>query len=346
MKGSLRVFPILAAISASTPDFAEAEQLRPAPVAEPDQTQPEQAPVPVPPAAPLESAATTGEQPGADTASCEPECRAGFTCVRGECVSACNPPCPGGQTCNADAVCIASPQAAAPAPAAPVTQTAAPLQPSEPPPSHKRRSASLSAALGPSFVFVSFDLGGGSAGGDSSTGGTSSNLSARGTLVSVQGRFQGDLWLAERVGLGFNLAGGRIQNSDDSSGSASLLDLGPVISIDAGPILLGGEFGIALISFDDVTGSVDGYSGQMTSDPELDGESITALYVGAKLGFPIRLSNSFSLVPEMRARFLPGAQSMSGSCVLVETGSGGFVADAQAFSAFVFGLDVSASWDL
>ncbi|MDQ3037669.1 MAG: hypothetical protein M3Y87_35075, partial [Myxococcota bacterium] len=33
-------------------------------------------------------------------ATCEPACRSGFACVRGECVSACNPACGAGERCT------------------------------------------------------------------------------------------------------------------------------------------------------------------------------------------------------------------------------------------------------
>jgi hypothetical protein len=51
---------------------------------------------------------------------CAPDCRLGFDCVSGRCVSACNPPCAVGETCGghgANATCAKAPQASAsPAP--------------------------------------------------------------------------------------------------------------------------------------------------------------------------------------------------------------------------------------
>ena len=49
--------------------------------------------------------------------SCMPQCRAGFTCVSGECVSACNPACPAGHVCASDGACIPEAVLNAPAPA-------------------------------------------------------------------------------------------------------------------------------------------------------------------------------------------------------------------------------------
>lgn len=51
--------------------------------------------------------------------SCFPECRPGFVCRDGECVSQCNPPCPQGQVCTAARECVpqggAAPSSGAPA---------------------------------------------------------------------------------------------------------------------------------------------------------------------------------------------------------------------------------------
>jgi hypothetical protein len=68
-------------------------------------------------------AAQAQEQP---PAACFPDCRPGFICHEGQCVSACNPPCGESEMCTADALCVAKP-AAAPAPApAPVASAPPP----------------------------------------------------------------------------------------------------------------------------------------------------------------------------------------------------------------------------
>jgi hypothetical protein len=59
--------------------------------------------LPTPP--PSEAAAPTLDAPP-PTAACVPECRAGFTCVSGACVSACNPPCSSGDVCTAVGECV------------------------------------------------------------------------------------------------------------------------------------------------------------------------------------------------------------------------------------------------
>lgn len=68
----------------------------------------------------------------AQPAACTPQCRAGYLCVRNQCVSACNPPCAAGEQCTPQGECLppppSTPQSVAPAPLAPAPgpSTAAP----------------------------------------------------------------------------------------------------------------------------------------------------------------------------------------------------------------------------
>lgn len=41
-------------------------------------------------------------------AQCAPDCRSGYVCEEGQCVSACNPPCASGERCTAEAECVAA----------------------------------------------------------------------------------------------------------------------------------------------------------------------------------------------------------------------------------------------
>ncbi len=57
----------------------------------------------------------------AQTPECVPQCRSGFTCVTGACVSACNPACGAGETCSGAGECMMTARPATTAsPSAPV----------------------------------------------------------------------------------------------------------------------------------------------------------------------------------------------------------------------------------
>jgi hypothetical protein len=43
-----------------------------------------------------------------DTLKCVPDCRTGFVCMNGICVSKCNPPCPQGTNCDSSGNCISN----------------------------------------------------------------------------------------------------------------------------------------------------------------------------------------------------------------------------------------------
>lgn len=59
---------------------------------------------------------------------CTPECRVGFMCVSGRCVSRCNPPCSAGEQCTGEGACV-------PRESADVTPGGLPPPPPPPPPS-------------------------------------------------------------------------------------------------------------------------------------------------------------------------------------------------------------------
>jgi hypothetical protein len=91
------------------------------------------------PTAPTPAAA--GQPPAPTTtplpvSACVPDCRAGFVCLSGQCVSACNPPCAANEQCTVEARCVATVTAATPNAAAPAAPTppAVGAYPAEPPP--------------------------------------------------------------------------------------------------------------------------------------------------------------------------------------------------------------------
>ncbi len=52
-------------------------------------------------------AALFGVSSVAQAQNCAPDCREGYVCIQGKCVSACNPPCDEGERCAADGQCVA-----------------------------------------------------------------------------------------------------------------------------------------------------------------------------------------------------------------------------------------------
>jgi hypothetical protein len=75
---------------------------------------------PPPPPSPSSTPAAPAAAPSPPPpTACVPNCRSGYTCVSGQCVSACNPPCASGEQCVDDGRrCVATRPAAAPAHAA------------------------------------------------------------------------------------------------------------------------------------------------------------------------------------------------------------------------------------
>ncbi len=72
----------------------------------------------------LLSASASAQSPATE---CVPNCRGGYVCVQGSCVSACNPPCASGESCvNAECVAAVPPPAAAAPPPAPQPAAAPP----------------------------------------------------------------------------------------------------------------------------------------------------------------------------------------------------------------------------
>jgi len=92
---------------------------------------------PAPTTAPPKKATTTSTKKSkaktpapAAAAPCVPECREGFLCKDGTCLSLCNPACPAGQRCTGDSQCVseAPPPVAAPPVAVAPPPAAAPAQ--------------------------------------------------------------------------------------------------------------------------------------------------------------------------------------------------------------------------
>jgi hypothetical protein len=104
------------AAPAPQPAPSELPPAPPPPAAQPAPAQPAtpEADVPPPPPSYQSPDAPPATAP-APAAGCIPECRSGFVCLEGQCVSACNPPCGAGQRCTAQRECVAD-SGAQPAP--------------------------------------------------------------------------------------------------------------------------------------------------------------------------------------------------------------------------------------
>ncbi|MCP4447938.1 MAG: hypothetical protein GY811_21775 [Myxococcales bacterium] len=82
---------------------------------------------------------TVAAQPAStvDEAVCVPDCRRGYVCIEGECLSACNPPCDRGYECTDERECVLPQAAVPPGPSQPPTwqppaPTPQPVQPTIP----------------------------------------------------------------------------------------------------------------------------------------------------------------------------------------------------------------------
>lgn len=87
------------------PQAAPARQAAPAPQAA---TPAPQAATPAPQTAPALQAAPTPQAAPSPQSACVPQCRSGYMCYQGQCISACNPACAAGETCTESGECVAT----------------------------------------------------------------------------------------------------------------------------------------------------------------------------------------------------------------------------------------------
>jgi hypothetical protein len=97
-----------------------------------------------------------GGAPAAAAAACVPQCRTGFVCSKGQCVSLCNPPCEASEACTASGECVplapaasTVPTAAPAAPPQPALPGAAPPLPAPPPQQAPQAPATIAPAAPP-----------------------------------------------------------------------------------------------------------------------------------------------------------------------------------------------------
>jgi len=102
-----------AALTLACTAFGQAGPPPPRPTEGPSSSQPPPSSPPAtsvesPPPAPLLTAPPAPDP----VAACVPDCRPGYTCVSGGCVSACNPPCPSSLVCSRERTCLTQLEAA------------------------------------------------------------------------------------------------------------------------------------------------------------------------------------------------------------------------------------------
>lgn len=247
--------------------------------------------------------ATPAAQPA--TAACFPECREGFVCHQSQCISACNPACGTGERCTATGTCVADAQSQ---------------------PARDRQAdggATVSFGVEPAYTFVYYD-----ARTPEYAGAPYDAIAVTAHMVSLLGSIELQYGFSQNVYLGLRVAGGRILNSDDSSGSATRFVLGPTLLIrPARPIYFGIDVLLQIVSFDDVSGHVHDYGAGLdrTYEPEVDGELLMGLAFGFRLGFVIEIDDMIAITPELRLDTQPITLLAEGNDVFFTQGNGGTI---------------------
>ncbi|MDH5675046.1 MAG: porin family protein [Myxococcales bacterium] len=134
-----------------------------------------QQPVPEAPAGPEQAPPVTDEVPPPPPSyeapppalACVPDCRAGYSCIEGRCVSACNPPCGPGSVCTAAGSC----EAATPSPPVSDIPSLDELRPR-----HAHDGFLLRVVVGPGVSWARERLAGAGAGEDVGRSGLSSSF--------------------------------------------------------------------------------------------------------------------------------------------------------------------------
>lgn len=209
---------------------------------------------------------------------CLPDCREGYVCVQGQCVSACNPPCDDGEVCTGEAMCVARPG----------VKTTAPEKTSE-----KVSRNAFSAGVAIEYlqpIYTALAAG--------ETDGTPNDeIFAIGTAASVHGVFA-----LEFGPVGFRFTGGRILNGSGYESDIHL-GFGPTLTASLGEyFLLGGELTVDFFNYD-ISGSLGGVdSFEVDPDGNVDMESDVMIALGAalRMGLKLPISEQVAIVPELR----------------------------------------------
>lgn len=232
----------------------------------------------------------------AQAQACFPQCRDGYTCHFGRCMSACNPPCPGGAVCTT--------RGGAPACMSP--DHAAPGRPNQPPVPTVDRHADGGLSLGfmaaGGYSFAYMDLGP-----NDYTEGPPVEVAAYGHLAWLGGTFELQYGLNQYVYLGFSLGAHRFVNSDDNYGTAMRIELGPTLLLrPARPFYIGVDLFVTYLSFDTVEAEFDGHPNRPGQRRDLDLEVGVGAGAAVRLGFIIEVTNVVAILPELRFSTMPG----------------------------------------
>lgn len=213
----------------------------------------------------------------APAAVCVPDCRPGFTCIDGQCVSACNPPCGTGTHCDASAMCVAD--------AAPVEEART-----------ERAGGSFAGGLEFDYarpIYLATYMG--------------DEYGAHGPAVSFGASFRFDYGFNDRVFLGARVNIGRILSSDDSTGTALRAGGGLALTFFATRgFFLGIDLGVEYMSYDDLSvkfSDADRFDGPSSeSIADIDGETLVLLNAGLHLGGLFSINDRVGIYTELKIR--------------------------------------------
>ena len=165
-------------------------------------------------------------------------------------------------------------------------------------------SLAIMGGGGYSFAYMPLDWGGAEGGGVAA----SSHLGWLGGAFDLQYGFD------DHVYLGFTLDVARIVNSDDSTGTATRMSIGPSLLLrPVRPFYVGVDVLLRYTSFDDVDTRFDGYRNDPMLDPEADAEAVLGVALRLRLGFVIEIVDRFAIVPELRFGVQPAAFLLEGA---------------------------------
>ncbi|MEM6994659.1 MAG: hypothetical protein AAF721_29355, partial [Myxococcota bacterium] len=240
------------------------------------------------------------ESPAAPVGACEPECRSGFSCVRGQCVSACNPACDPGLQCTNEGRCVGTAVAVPRAEAVPRSTEEVEDRAED----ERGSRRGVTVAVGTEFdyarvIYRAFTL--------TEAGTQGQEYAATGGLVSLSTVLQADYGFTDRVFAGLRFGTGGILNSDNTTGSRLRVQLGPALTAFVTKnFYVGADFLFEYLSFDNINPKFPGVQAFDAEGSEavgdIDAKTLLGLTWAFRLGGTIPLAQRLVLVPELRLR--------------------------------------------